>query len=99
LEKTIAKINEMVQNYISENKKIGVIATDQTENYYKDALVISLGSRNDMIQISKNLFETLRAFDDKKVDVIISEAFSEHGVGVAIMNRLKKSAGFDITDV
>lgn len=99
LKKTIAKINEMVQNYIDENKKVGIIATDETQIYYKDALVISLGSRKNMIEVSKNLFETLRSFDDNNVDIVISEAFSEKGVGVAVMNRLQKSAGFDITEV
>ncbi|WP_446898296.1 L-threonylcarbamoyladenylate synthase [Clostridium sp. LBM24168] len=99
LKKTIAKINEMVQNYIDENKRVGIIATDETQTYYKNALVISLGSRKDMIRVSRNLFETLRRFDDHNVDIIISEAFCEKGIGVAIMNRLQKSAGFDITEV
>ncbi len=31
----------------------------------------------------------LRAFDDLGVDVIITEAFEEKDLGVAIMNRLK----------
>lgn len=99
LKKTIAKINEIVQNYIDENKTVGIIATDETKDFYLKGSVISLGSRNNMIDVSKNLFETLRSFDDKKVDVIISEAFEEKGIGVAVMNRLKKSAGFDITNV
>ncbi|MCJ7690127.1 MAG: threonylcarbamoyl-AMP synthase, partial [Clostridiaceae bacterium] len=47
----------------------------------------------------RNLFEVLRSFDAIDVDLILSEAFEEKGIGVAIMNRLKKSAGFDITYV
>ncbi|URZ07962.1 L-threonylcarbamoyladenylate synthase [Clostridium felsineum] len=99
LKKTIEKINEIVQNYIDDNKKVGIMATDETKDKYKNASVISLGSRNDIYTIGKNLFETLREFDDQKVDVILSEAFSEEGFGVAIMNRLNKSAGFDIINV
>ena len=99
LQKTIAKINEMVQNYIDENKKVGIMATDETKSLYINGLIKSLGSRKNMISISKNLFETLRSFDDEKVDIILSEGFEENGVGVAIMNRLKKSAGFDIITV
>ena len=37
--------------------------------------------------------------DDIKVDIILSEAFDETGIGIAVMNRLKKSAGFDIINV
>lgn len=98
--KTVAKINEMVQNYIGEGKKVGIMATDETaDKYNKKAMIMSLGSRKDMMSISKNLFETLRSFDDKEVDVILSEAFEKKGLGVAIMNRLNKSAGFNIINV
>lgn len=99
LQKTIAKINEMVQTYIDEGKKVGIMATEETKDRYKGALVISLGSRNNLNSIGKNLFETLRAFDDNNVDIILSEAFEEIGFGIAIMNRLKKSAGFNIINV
>lgn len=99
LQKTIEKINEMVQNYISDGKTVGVMATDETMEFYNNVKVISLGSRKDMYSIGKNLFETLRSFDDNNVDIIISEAFQEKGFGVAIMNRLNKSAGFDIIRV
>ena len=42
------------------------------------------------------MFEALRSFDDKKVDIVYAEAFEEKGIGIAIMNRLKKAAGYDI---
>lgn len=96
IEKTIEKIDEMMQNYIDEGKKVGIMATDETKNRYTKGTVISLGSRNDMKSIGKNLFEVLRKFDDENVDIILSEAFPEKGLGVAVMNRLNKSAGFDI---
>ena len=95
-EKVIALINEMVQNYIDEGKKVGIIATDETKDSYKNGIVVSLGSRKDMDKITQNLFETLRAFDDKDVSLIFSEAFEEKGKGIAVMNRLIKAAGFDI---
>lgn len=99
LKKTIEKINEIVQNYIDNNKTVGIIATEETRQFYKNGYVVSLGSRKDMNKIAHNLFETLRSFDDKNVDVILSEAFDENGIGLAIMNRLNKSAGFHIINV
>lgn len=96
LKKTIEKINEMVLNYIDENLKVGIMATDESLPFYKFGEVISLGSRKDLNSIAQNLFETLRTFDDKNVDVILSEAFIREGIGIAIMNRLTKAAGFDI---
>lgn len=99
LKKTIEKINEMVQNYIGEKKAVGIMATDETAGSYPDGIVVSLGSRSNMETVARSLFETLRSLDDKNVDIILSEAFEEKGVGVAVMNRLKKSAGFDIIKV
>ena len=96
LKKTIAKINEIVQNYVDEEKKVAIMATDETLKQYNKGLVVSLGTRADMSTVAKSLFETLRSLDDKKVDVIISESFEEVGVGVAVMNRLKKAAGYNI---
>jgi len=98
LEKTIAKINEMVQNSMGK-KKIGIMATDETKDKYHCGTVISLGSRKHLDSVGRNLFEVLRSFDTIDVDLILSEAFEEKGLGVAIMNRLKKSAGFDIINV
>jgi len=95
LEKTIAKINEMVQTNMG-NKKIGIIATDETKDKYPYGTVISLGNRKDLESVGRNLFEVLRSFDGMDIDLILSEAFEEKGIGLAIMNRLKKSAGFDI---
>lgn len=99
LKKTVEKINEIVQNYKDDKIKIGIMATDETKDQYKDGIVISLGSRKDEEQIGKNLFETLRILDDLNVEIILSESFEEKGIGIAIMNRLNKSAGFDIIKV
>ncbi len=99
LNKTIEKINEMVQNYIDAQKKVGIIATDETIDNYKKGDVVSIGSRKDLNTIAHNLFYVLRSFDEKNVDLILSEAFEEKDMGVAIMNRLKKSAGYDIINL
>ena len=99
LDKCVEKINEMVHNYIEKGLRVGVMATDETRNEYKEGLVLSLGTRNDVSTIAKCLFSTVREFDDKQVVIIISEAFMEEGLGVAIMNRLKKACGFDIVKI
>ncbi len=97
--KTVEKINEMVLNYKRQGKNVGIMATDETKGSYNNDIIISLGSRNNMEEISQNLFHVLRAFDNLDVDIILSECFEEKGIGTAIMNRLKKSAGFDILKV
>lgn len=98
LEKTIEKIIEVSEENIIKGKKIGIIATDETSYLYNKGFVISLGSRKTPEQIGKNLFEALRTFDDLQVDLILSEAFEENGIGIAIMNRLNKAAGYNIIE-
>jgi len=49
--------------------------------------------------IAKNLFSTLRKFDTLGVDIILSESFAYEKIGLAIMNRLQKAAGYNIIEV
>lgn len=98
-EKTIEKINEIVENYIESKKSVAVLCTNELSDKIFNAEVISLGSINNLNDIAKNIFESLRMCDDLKVDLILCEAFNEEGIGLAIMNRLNKAAAFDIINV
>lgn len=57
------------------------------------------GSRGDLSEIAVHLYEALRSFDDKKIDVIFAEGTSEDGIGLAVMNRLKKACGYRVIRV
>jgi L-threonylcarbamoyladenylate synthase len=47
-----------------------------------------------------SLFADLRALDDEGVDLIIAGAISQHdSVGFAVMNRMKKAAGYNIIKI
>ena len=78
---------------------IGVLCSDETKSEYQGAHVISIGSAHRLDQGASNLFAVLREFDQIGVDVIFAEAFAEDEMGLALMNRLKKAAGFNIVDV
>ena len=93
------KIQELVSENAGKGLKVGVLASDETESYYKDCRVLSLGSRADTGIIASNVFEKLREFDNIEVDIIFAEAFDESHMGMAVMNRMKKAAGFNIIEV
>ena len=57
LNKSVAKIKEMVQNYIDNNMRVGIMATDETFDEYSNAIVKSLGSRKNLYSIGQNLFK------------------------------------------
>ena len=68
-------------------------------NGKKDINILSLGSIKNPSSIAHNLFDVLRKCDELGVEYILSEVFDESGIGKAIMNRLKKAAGFEIIDL
>lgn len=88
-------VNEIKKN-ISENKdkKIAVLATDETYEEYKNLdikLLVNLGSREHLEEVASNLFDALRRCDEENVDIIFAEGFELRGMGLSIMNRLLKA--------
>lgn len=85
---------QFLQSLITKQQgsRVGVLATDENSHFYDADVVISCGSRESLSTIASNLYDSLRAFDKKGVDIIYSEAFPSNGIGQAIMNRLEKAA-------
>jgi L-threonylcarbamoyladenylate synthase len=92
----IKKITELIKCYKLKGSKVGVLVTQETIDYYSADVVKSLGSRFNLKVIAKNLFNLLREFDIENVDVIIAEGIPNEGLGLAVMNRLRKAAGYNI---
>ena len=99
LNKVVNTIVENTKNQIIENKKVGIMCTDETKGFYKDGLVFSMGTRNDENTIAHNLFNILRVFDEENVDIIFAEEIQNSNLGMAIMNRIMKAAGGKIIRV
>jgi len=96
LSAVVGKVKELVEFYVRKDSKAGVLATDETVGHYKADVVKSLGSRSDLPVIARNLFRLLREFDLEGVDVIIAEGIPAEGLGLAVMNRLRKASGYNI---
>jgi L-threonylcarbamoyladenylate synthase len=95
LEKVIRKVQELTETHAAKGKRVGILATDESVSSYKADVVKSFGSREDPATIAKNLFRLLREFDQEKVDIIIAEGISLQGLGLAVMNRLRKASNFN----
>ena len=90
------KVKELITGFRLEGKKIGVLATDETAEAYKADVVKSLGNRLNLAAVAQNLFRLLREFDTEDVEVIIAEGVPSEGLGLAVMNRLRKASGYNI---
>jgi L-threonylcarbamoyladenylate synthase len=92
----IAKVKELAEFYRLKGSKVGILATDETQTAYIADVVVSMGSRFNLEVVAQNLFRLLREVDAENVDVIIAESVSSEGLGLAIMNRLRKASGYHI---
>lgn len=92
-ENTAQTIIDMVKK--NKNIKVGILATEETKSYYselEDTYVMVCGTREAPEVIAANLFKMLRRFDHLGIGVVYAEGIEEDGVGLAVMNRLKKAA-------
>lgn len=102
-QKVLDKFCELIRENLNENRKVGLIVTSENYNILKSKFENAIDSKKLMLEniadseneemIAHNLFNSLRAFDEKNVDIIYSESFYGKGLRVAIMNRLMKAAG------
>ncbi len=84
------RIPELVEEYRSKGFRVGVMATE----VYEADEFFNLGKTED--EVARNLFRALRELDKRGVEIIIAEGIEERGLGFAVMNRLRKAAGYRI---
>jgi L-threonylcarbamoyladenylate synthase len=103
LDKVVEKIRSLCRENFSKGIKVGILATSQTQDIYNNDKkecsnleIISAGDRDNPETIAAQLFQALREFDDRDVQIILAEAVDNAGIGMAIMNRMNKAAGYKI---
>jgi len=89
----VEKVRKLAYDFILQSYSVGIITKEENKEKYSEFNVKSLGPGDDLIKCAANLFSVLRDFDRFGVDVIIAESVKEEGLGLAIMDRLRKAAG------
>ncbi len=92
----VTRIKDLTQRLSRKGKRVGVLATDETIGLYEADTVKSLGSRRDLASTARNLFALLRQFDSEAIEIIVAEGLPSTGLGLAVMNRLRKASGYRI---
>ncbi len=98
-DKVASKIKECLAKDKAQGKKTGVIVSKEDQNVYDADCVKVTGERTDMAAVARNLFRILREFDDENTDRMYVQAFSQEGIGQAVMNRMLKAAGHKVIEV
>jgi L-threonylcarbamoyladenylate synthase len=91
-------IQELVDQHRRDGRRVGVLTTDERAGIYEADVVISCGRRLELETVAQGLYDAIRRFDHAGADVIFAEVFPEQGVGLAIMNRLRKAASHRVID-
>ena len=102
--RVVEYVNQRLGEAKEAGERTGVIAASDTAGEYLADVVKTIGDRRDEEVIARRLYGILREFDDEGVTKIYSESFGDEsaersGLGQAIMNRLLKAAGHQITYV
>ncbi len=96
LSDVIRNVKKLAESYAEKGCRVGILCTDESMGGYKADVVRSLGSRGDLVGVARSLFRLLREFDAEGVDVIVAESVPAEGLGLAVMNRLRKASGYHI---
>ena len=93
-ERVVSTINELSAKAAEKGVRVAVLCAEETKDKYTCERIFSLGSLKSEKEISAHLFAALRAFDTEHITVIYSESFDNTKLHQAIMNRLRKAAGY-----
>ena len=76
VKKRVLRIQELIQKYKKQNKKVGVLSSLETKEFYQEAdFVLVAGSKNDLKTVARNTPILLEEFNKKEIDIILAETF------------------------
>jgi L-threonylcarbamoyladenylate synthase len=87
----IEKFSHLIQKSKLHNEIIGAITYSKILAGIEES-PLHIVIESSIEHIARYLFKTLRELDRKNIDVILVESVREEGLGVAVMDRLRKAA-------
>lgn len=77
-----------------ENKKVVVVGLNDSKGKFEKLDFWGIG--DNLEEFSKNIFSTLREADMMNYELILIESVNLKGIGLAVMNRLLRTCGYNI---
>ena len=87
------KLQELYDAACKDGKKVGFVVSKEVGAHFQGNNTFIWGSHDDKEALANQLYNGLLFFDHDPVDLILAEGTDEAGLGMAIMNRMKKAAG------
>ena len=93
----VAAIRRMYDDALTDGRRPLILALTHRLPAYGDRRCLPLGDSAD--EMARAMFAALRQADALDADILFSEAVPAEGVGLAVMNRLERAAGFNSVSV
>lgn len=92
----VNKINELIEN---SNESISImVTTNNVENINKKASTYVIDLGDNIEEVSKNLFSSLRKVDKLNSDICYIQCFGLSGIGMGIMNRIIRACNYEVIE-
>ncbi len=89
----VEKVKNLASRFNLQKLSVGILAKEEHSDNYRGFNVKTIGPKKDLTLCAANLFSVLREFDKEGINIIIAESVNEEGLGIAIMDRLRKAQG------
>ena len=90
----IFEINRIIKKYRGDVVLLGLKEHSEKIVMSKERY-IELGSKEDLDSVARNFYSALRKADEFNAQIVIIEGVKKEGLGLAIMNRMLRTCGFN----
>lgn len=94
VEKACMHLVNEVNLLLQSGKSVGVLSVDEDVLYFEKLGVRleKIGSSQKLFQVANRLYSAIRLLDEEKVDFIFARSYNSNGLGLAILDRLRRAA-------
>ena len=93
-ERALAHMRQAALAAIQRGERVGVMLSNEEIGIFADlaVIIVPLGPREDMNQIGRRIFASMRELDQQGVERILVRGVERTGIGLAIWDRLLRAA-------
>ena len=90
----LAKIKRLASSYLKGGQRVDFLLADEDRTFFLgwDGPVVYLGSSTSINQVARNLYAGMRSLDQARADIILARDYPQHGLGLAVNDRLSRAA-------
>lgn len=90
--RVVKEIQKICRENRLKGRRVGLLVAEENREQFRAEAVEVLGLRRSPEEMAARLFDSLRRLDASGVDLILAETYEETGMGMALMNRLRRAA-------